>query len=85
MDKEDWIINTPAHKRWWLPDRRHQVDSQIMGRRLYMRVLDARFQDRVRQTFTIEMDKADWEDLQIGFCELAKKKYKAELRFVGRR
>lgn len=74
----DWIINTPAHKRWWLPDGRHQYNSNIFGDTLRICVIDSYTQEQKHIAY-IKLE-GNWEDLSQLSQELAAKRYPRQLR-----
>jgi hypothetical protein len=72
-----FILDTPYHKRWWLPDGRHQYDSQIHGLSLEGKILDG-LTGETKLSWTIDMSKEGWVNLSLAAQDLARKKYPAE-------
>lgn len=71
----DFIIDTPSHKRWFLPDRRHQINSVIYGDRMRMSVMDGsgRYPDQF--VVYIDLNKSNWQELADVYHDLAKKRF----------
>lgn len=64
----DFVIDTPTHKRWWLPDRIHQYNSVIHGEHCYQTIWNGRTGELVMSLPTVKITKDDsWKD----YCELA--------------
>lgn len=74
-----FIINTPMHKRWWLPDARHQYDGQVVGLMYHWYINDSVTNER-RQSGSIECNHPDFDNLVSLTQELARKRYPRPLR-----
>jgi hypothetical protein len=79
----DFIINLPYHKRWWLPDRKHQLNSVMFGDELRLSIIEA-YTHNEKQVVRMRMVN-NWEDNVQLYQELANKRYKAEVRYEGKR
>lgn len=75
----NFLIDTPYHKRWMLPDGIHCINSVIYGDEHLMSVLVSRTLER-RESFTAKLSNPQSEDLWYAFQEMAKKKYARRLR-----
>lgn len=75
----NFIIDTPYHKRWWLPDNRHQINSVIYGDDHLMQVIDS-VTGYTKQSFTVKLSNPQSNDLWDAFQESARKKYPKQLR-----
>lgn len=76
----DFIIDTPYHKRWWLPDRIHQLNSVIFGDDLRLSIHHSLTGEQF-QVVTIKLDaEGRWKDTSEFYQELANKKYCKQLR-----
>lgn len=76
----NFIINTPYHKRWWLPDSIHQLNSVIFGDDLRLCVIHSLTGEQT-EIVTIKLDaEGKWKDTSALYQELANKKYKPQLR-----
>lgn len=71
----DFVINTPNHKRWWLPDGVHQYNSFMYGDKVYETVLNARTGETVLSMPALRLDDPTWKDLAELAQELARKKF----------
>lgn len=73
----DFIINTVTHKRWWLPDRRHQYDSILFGDCFRIAILDALDGGRIVDSHVVKIDgpEGQWKNLLELSQELANRKY----------
>lgn len=70
-----FIVNTPYHKEWWLPDRSHRMISTILGDKLYFRVI--RESSRLSiLSGSIDLKNPQWEDLWETAQELANKRFR---------
>lgn len=77
--KMDFLIDTPSHKRWMLPDGEHYYNSVIHGDYIYETVWDIRSNSCVVSVQPIYLDGAGkWKE----HCELAQAL--AEKRFRKR-
>lgn len=74
----DFIINTPNHKRYMLPDGKHAYNMFMFGNEVHVSVIDHRT-GYVKQSAYIKM-KNDWEYLVELSQKLAAKRYPKELR-----
>jgi hypothetical protein len=72
---QDFLINTPNHKRWWLPDRRHWLDSFMFGDAVKISVIRSYDQSTVLSSY-IDMKKDNWDDLCQLAYELAEKRFR---------
>lgn len=74
MPQHGMTINTPSHKRWWLPDGFHQYNSVIYGDKHTMDILD---KDGlcVATTYQVSFSNPNWKDLSDKHQELAKRQY----------
>lgn len=70
----DFLIDTPSHKRWWLPDRRHQYNSVIYGDMLHWSIIRAMDHSTVISG-NIDISKLGWENLSELCQALAERKY----------
>jgi hypothetical protein len=71
----NFLINTPSHKRWWLPDRRHQYNSVLYGDRFYCSIIDSH--TGMSKDHHQILIKDGWEDLAQTAQELAAKRYRS--------
>jgi len=71
----EFLINTPYHKRWWLPDGKHQFNSFLYGDTLHISIIEAK-QLRTKESFDISLLKPGWEALAETAQALAEKKYR---------
>lgn len=78
--RTSFIIDTPYHKRWWLPDDIHQFNTVINGNHIRWSIIHGRHNETVKSGI-IEL-KEGWEDLMSLAQELAEKAYR---RFDARR
>lgn len=76
----DFIINTPSHKQWMLPDNIHMINSIIYGNDCVMSVM-VRETYRTRESFTVKLDNPQWKELCNTFVQLAEKRYPKRLQF----
>jgi hypothetical protein len=75
MSEIRWLVNTAAHKRWWLPDGKHAVNSVIYGNQVRMSVILVET-GRTYESVTFDFDKnPNWQELCNQFSDLAAKKY----------
>jgi hypothetical protein len=81
-----FIINTPNHKRWWLPDRKHQVNSVIMGDRIHLSVIEP-LSNQSLESISFHLDDENtWKDHCALFQQLAEKKYAdRNVQYIGNR
>lgn len=71
-----FLIDTPNHKRWMLPDGRHWYNSLIYGDSLYISVIDGRSGLTVLNVPRIFLDEKDqWKETAELAQELAKKRF----------
>lgn len=70
----DWVINTAALKRWWLPDNLHMCNSVIYGDDCRMSVIRAK-DYRTLESFTVKLSNPQWEEICHIFVEKAERKY----------
>jgi len=68
----DFIINLPYHKRWWLPDRRHQYNSVLFGDQFHLSIIDSQT-GNITDEHSIGIGNPDY---LIKSQELAYKKYR---------
>jgi hypothetical protein len=78
----EFLINLPYHKRWWLPDGRHQYNSVLYGDWFHITIIDS-WTDDIRQGHDIQI-KPGHEDLLLLSQELARKRYPRQLRHKSR-
>jgi hypothetical protein len=78
-----FLINTPTHKRWWLPDGRHQYESMILGDLECIRVIDMRTMT-VRVRTDLRTSDPNWESLSGIAQDLARKRYRGQIRHKSR-
>jgi hypothetical protein len=74
-----WLINTPYHQRWWLPDGKHAYNGNIFGDDLRMAVIEMETM-RTKETFVVKLTNPNYKDVEAAFQEKAKKKYPKQLR-----
>lgn len=79
----DFLINLPYHKRWWLPDNRHQLNSFMYGDTVHMSVIDS-YDGTIKQSHYLKMTPG-WEDTSALFQELANKRYPRNIMKRGSR
>jgi hypothetical protein len=75
----DFIINTPNHKRWWLPDGVHMYDSFIYGNKEHFSVIRRGRMGHSDETIlrgSLDLDNPQYEDLRIAAQELANKRFR---------
>jgi hypothetical protein len=75
--KVEFLINTPNHKQWTLPDGYHRVNSVIYGNDCRMTVIQPDYQPK--ESYTVKLDHPEWEFLCDLFVQKANRKYKKEL------
>lgn len=81
----DFLIDLPYHKRWYLPDHRHVVNSVIFADTMRCSILDyGTYLHRESHVMYIDVMKPGWEDLWIGYQEKARKAFPAPLRHKSR-
>lgn len=78
----NFIINLPYHKRWWLPDGRHQYNSVLYGDHFHISIIDSWTGD-IRQGHNVKIQPGH-EDLLELSQELARKRYPRQLRHKSR-
>lgn len=76
----DFIIDTPNHKRWWLPDRVHSYNSFIYGDELSITVWNERKNTLVLRVPPISLNHPQWQDLAETAQALAEKRFAARTR-----
>lgn len=69
-----FIIDTPYHKRWWLPDGKHWYNSIIYGSILRGSIINASTGQTVK-SWEISLDNPEWQNLSAKAQELANKHY----------
>lgn len=74
----NFLINTPYHKRWYLPDGRHQYNSVMFGDTVHISIIDSATNE-TKVSHYIKME-VGWEDLCDLSVELANKRYPKQLR-----
>lgn len=75
----EFLIDTPYHKRWMLPDGFHYYNSVIYGDTIHITIWNTRRNEIVLSLPAITIDpKGQWKDL----CETAQAL--AERRFAKR-
>jgi hypothetical protein len=75
----EFLIDTPYHKRWYLPNRDFAFNSVIYGddiRCSVIRLRDGRTMESATYSFT---KHENWSELCDLFVELASKKYKRQM------
>jgi hypothetical protein len=70
----DFLIDTPYHKRWRLPDGIHLYNSVLHGDCFRISILHA-LSGEIKDSHTIKIADG-WEDLCVLSQELANKKYR---------
>jgi hypothetical protein len=80
----DFIINEPGHKRWWLPDARHQYNSVIWGDTIRWSIIDSWSGD-TKLSGHISLSDPQWENLSDLSQKLAAKKYPRTIRAIKQR
>lgn len=75
--KVEFLINTPSHKQWTLPDGYHRINSVIYGNDCRISVIRPDYHSK--ETFTVKLDHPEWEYLCDLFIQKANQRYKREL------
>lgn len=70
----EFIIDTPYHKRWRLPDGKHLYNSVIFGDTLRLSIIEER-NHNTKEVYTVSLSNPKWQDLSFMFQDLANKKY----------
>lgn len=71
----DFVINTAHHKRWWLPDRRHQLNSVIYGDRCRLSIIDPSGRSFEQYVVYLDITKPDFDKLHNEYQFLAEKRF----------
>ncbi len=79
----EFIINEPGWKRWLLPDGIHVINAVIQGDYVRWTIFHRLHPESPKQSMEIKLDHPKYEDLWVGFQELANKKYPRQLRHRG--
>lgn len=71
----DFIIDTAWHKRWWLPDRVHTINSVIHGDSLMITIWHEGKNKIVLSLPVIDLNNPQWEYLADTAQALAERKF----------
>lgn len=75
----DFLINTPSHKRWMLPDNIHAFNSVIYGDDIKVSVIELDTM-RAKESVIFKLSNPEWQNLCDMFQKLAERKYCKRLR-----
>lgn len=73
----DFVIDTPNHKRWWLPDRVHQYNSFMYGNTVKDTIINGFTGETVLSLPAFSLDDPHWQDHAELAQELARKRFPA--------
>lgn len=74
----EFIVNTPSHKRWWLPDGVHTFNSVIYGDWMHQSIRHERKNELKLSLPSLDLRKDNWKELAELAQELANKKFPAK-------
>lgn len=78
----EFLINTPYHKRWWLPCHCHQYNTVLHGTTVHCSIIEPLRHETVA-SWNIEI-KLGWENLSSLSQELANKNHPPRLGKLAR-
>ena len=70
----DFLLNTPYHTIYWLPDRVHVYEQQIKGSLCYITIRE-QHTNKKKECFTLYIHDRNYEYLRVLSQEIARKKY----------
>lgn len=70
-----FLINTPSHKRWMLPDGVHYFNSVLYGDTIKHTIWNRKTHELVMSLPTVDITKKNYQDICDLAHELARKKF----------